>query len=222
MITACRPATIRRSEFWSRTAWLYWSQGSATNSGVTGHDNGGGGTSRHRVQRITLSQNVWDSGRRPHDQRLLQPWRARPSASCRHSKARRARACAPARSCGRRFSNPQNTIEPVAWGFRNPYGIRFSPATIPLKGELMISENGEDERGARPTKQCARRLAIRAPERGRYTRVSRLGPTASASWIRRNRVNSQRQRAGMTTQRRQQANLCFPCSPSSRSSRWRL
>jgi hypothetical protein len=59
-----------------------------------------------------------------------------------------------------RISNPQNTIEPVAWGFRNPYGIRFSPADHPLQGELMISENGEDERGARPTNNAPDRLAI--------------------------------------------------------------
>jgi len=26
-----------------KDGYIYWSQGSATNSGVTGHDNGGGG-----------------------------------------------------------------------------------------------------------------------------------------------------------------------------------
>ena len=43
--------------------WVYWSQGSATNAGVTGHDNGGGGN-QHEIacQQITLSQNVWNSG----------------------------------------------------------------------------------------------------------------------------------------------------------------
>src|SRR6266850_3700057 len=46
-----------------KDGWLYWSQGSATNSGVTGHDNGGGGN-QHDIacQDITLSQNVFDSG----------------------------------------------------------------------------------------------------------------------------------------------------------------
>jgi hypothetical protein len=54
----------------------------------------------------------------------------------------------------------QNNIEPVAWGFRNPYGIRFSPADHPLKGELMYSENGEDERGARPTNNAPDRIGV--------------------------------------------------------------
>src|SRR5882672_3623116 len=46
-----------------KDGWLYWSQGSATNAGVTGHDNGGGGN-QHEIacQQITLSQNVWESG----------------------------------------------------------------------------------------------------------------------------------------------------------------
>lgn len=59
-----------------------------------------------------------------------------------------------------RISSPQNTVEPVAWGFRNPYGLRFSPNDHPLKGELLISENGEDERGARPVNNAPDRLAI--------------------------------------------------------------
>jgi hypothetical protein len=59
-----------------------------------------------------------------------------------------------------KISNPLNTIEPVAWGFRNPFGLRFSPADHPLKGELLISENGEDERGARPVNNAPDRVAI--------------------------------------------------------------
>jgi hypothetical protein len=59
-----------------------------------------------------------------------------------------------------RISNPMNTIEPVAWGFRNPYGIRFSSNDHPLKGQLLISENGEDERGARPVNNAPDRIAV--------------------------------------------------------------
>jgi len=35
--------------------------------------------------------------------------------------------------------------ELVAWGFRNPYGLAFSP-----DGRLYVTENGYDERGSRP------------------------------------------------------------------------
>src|SRR5256885_1649828 len=58
------------------------------------------------------------------------------------------------------IANPMNTIEPFAWGFRNPYGIRFSSADHPLKGQMLISENGEDERGARPVNNAPDRLAV--------------------------------------------------------------
>jgi hypothetical protein len=43
--------------------WIYWSQGSTTNSGVVGLDNGGGqNQSDIPCQDITLSQNVFSSG----------------------------------------------------------------------------------------------------------------------------------------------------------------
>jgi hypothetical protein len=46
-----------------KDGWIYWSQGSTTNSGVVGCDNGGGqNQSDIPCQTITLSQNVFDSG----------------------------------------------------------------------------------------------------------------------------------------------------------------
>src|SRR5436189_2209503 len=50
-------------ELQARDGWLYWSQGSATNSGVTGHDNGAGGN-QHDIacQDITLGGNLFPSG----------------------------------------------------------------------------------------------------------------------------------------------------------------
>src|SRR6267378_2732425 len=46
-----------------KDGWIYWSQGSTTNSGVVGRDNGGG-ANQHDIpcQDITLSQNTFDSG----------------------------------------------------------------------------------------------------------------------------------------------------------------
>ena len=46
-----------------KDGWIYWSQGSATNAGVTGHDNGAGGN-QHDIpcQDITLSNELFDSG----------------------------------------------------------------------------------------------------------------------------------------------------------------
>ena len=49
-----------------RDGWIYWSQGSTTNSGVVGRDNGGG-TNQQDIpcQDIALSNNVFDSGGSP-------------------------------------------------------------------------------------------------------------------------------------------------------------
>jgi glucose/arabinose dehydrogenase len=145
-----------------KDGWLYWSQGSATNSGVTGHDNGGGGN-QHEIacQQITLSQNTW---RAVSDGHVTSGYSnhgvARPGAVIRPFEDATSRGMCTGAILRAKISNPQNTIEPVAWGFRNPYGIRFSPADHPLKGELMYSENGEDERGARPTNNAPDRLGI--------------------------------------------------------------
>ena len=150
-----------------KDGWLYWSQGSATNSGVTGHDNGAGGN-QHDIacENVKLSDNTWfsiDLGNPPHTHET--------SGYSNHGTVRKGAAVPAFEDATSRgmctgailraqIRNPQHSIEPVAWGFRNPYGIRFSPASHPLKGELMISENGEDERGARPTHNAPDRLAI--------------------------------------------------------------
>jgi hypothetical protein len=57
-------------------------------------------------------------------------------------------------------TNPKSTIEPFSWGYRNPYGIRFAPDKHALKGGLFVTENGEDERGARPTNNSPDRLHL--------------------------------------------------------------
>jgi glucose/arabinose dehydrogenase len=143
-----------------KDGWLYWSQGSATNAGVTGHDNGGGGN-QHDIacQQITLSDTVFDSGDHKtsgySNHGVQRPGATVPAfeGATRHGMCTGAVLRA-------RISNPMNTIEPFAWGFRNPYGIRFSPEDHPLRGQLLISENGEDERGARPTNNAPDRLAV--------------------------------------------------------------
>lgn len=164
----------------SKDGWLYWSQGSATNSGVTGHDNGGGGN-QHEIacQQITLSQNTWIAASDGHET----------SGYSNHGVARKGAvvpafegATLPGMCTGAILrvrikdlplgsDKTQQFIQPVAWGFRNPYGIRFSPNDHPLKGELMYSENGEDERGARPTNNAPDRLG-----------VARQNPDGSPEW----------------------------------------
>ena len=144
----------------AKDGWLYWSQGSATNAGVTGHDNGGGGN-QHDIacQPVKLGANVFDSGDHQtsgySNHGVQRPGATVPAFEDATSKGMCTGAILRAK-----ISNPQNTIEPVAWGFRNPFGIRFAPNNHPLKGQLLISENGEDERGARPVNNAPDRLAV--------------------------------------------------------------
>jgi len=51
----------------------------------------------------------------------------------------------PCSGCVLRISPEGGTPELVAWGFRNPFGLAFSP-----DGRLYLTENQYDERGSRP------------------------------------------------------------------------
>jgi hypothetical protein len=59
-----------------------------------------------------------------------------------------------------RITSGHPKVEPVSWGYRNPFGLRFAPDDHALKGGLFVTENGEDERGARPTNGAPDRLAV--------------------------------------------------------------
>jgi glucose/arabinose dehydrogenase len=152
-----------------RNGFIYWSQGSATNSGVAGHDNGaavGGGVdtnTQHEVpcEDVTLSGNNFDSG----DGHLS-------GGFVNHGQSVTAGqvvkafdgATQPGMCTGAilraSLSNPQSSVEPVSWGYRNPFGIRFAPEDHPLQGALLITENGEDERGARPVNNAPDRIHV--------------------------------------------------------------
>ena len=146
-----------------KDGWIYWSQGSTTNSGVVGLDNGGGANQQDiPCQDIVLSQNTFPSpggvrtsGYSPHGMQ-------RPGATVKAFES----ATSPGMCDGAilraklNSKTPQNTIEPFSWGYRNPYGIRFAPHDHILKGGLFVSENGEDERGARPTNNSPDRLQL--------------------------------------------------------------
>lgn len=142
--------------------FVIWSQGSATNAGVTGHDNGGGGN-QHDIacQDIKLSQNVWDSGDGHMTSGYSNHNVTRPGATVpAFESATAAGMCTGAILRAKIHAPvPADTIEPIAWGFRNPFGIRVAPDDHPLQGCVFVTENGEDERGARPTNNAPDRLA---------------------------------------------------------------
>ncbi|TMC03536.1 MAG: hypothetical protein E6J41_27160 [Chloroflexi bacterium] len=147
----------------AHNGFLYWSQGSATNAGVTGHDNGAGGN-QHDIacQPVTLSGNLFASG----DGHLTSGYSnhgvARPGATVpAFENATQPGMCTGAVLRARiDAAHPEKTIQPFSWGYRNPFGIAFPPADHALQGNLFVTENGEDERGARPTNNSPDRLQV--------------------------------------------------------------
>jgi hypothetical protein len=156
--------------------WIYWSQGSTTNSGVVGLDNGMGQNQQDiPCQDIMLSDNVFESltSMGPVFTSGYSPFGVqRPGATVKaFESASHPGVCDGAVLRARlNTAHPENTIEPFSWGYRNGYAIRFPPPDHPLVGGLLVGEDGADERGARPTNnapdplQLARQHADGSPD----------------------------------------------------------
>jgi glucose/arabinose dehydrogenase len=145
-----------------KDGFIFWSQGSATNSAVVGHDNANG-THQHDIpcQDIRLSSNTFDSGDGHLTSGFSNHGTTRTSVSAFDGAANGMHACTGAiLRANVNASDPASTVEPFSWGYRNPFGIRFAPKDHPLKGRLFVTENGEDERGARPTNNAPDRLQV--------------------------------------------------------------
>src|SRR6516225_7480276 len=133
--------------------WIYWSQGSTTNSGVVGLDNGGG-TNQSDIpcQDITLSDNVFisslspfvaTSGYSPFGKQ--QPGAKIPAFLNSFTGQVRQGVCDGA-ILRAKLADP-STVQAFSWGYRNPYAIRFPPSDHPLAGGILAGEDGADERG---------------------------------------------------------------------------
>ncbi|MFN8484158.1 MAG: plastocyanin/azurin family copper-binding protein [Anaerolineae bacterium] len=71
-------------------------------------------------------------------------------------------------------ANPDGSnLDVAAWGFRNPYGIAFVPATSALAGMLLVDDNGPDGFGVRP---------IYAPDSLHVVQNPSVSTAASAPW----------------------------------------
>ncbi len=141
-------------QFAFKGGWIYWSQGSTTNSGVVGRDNGNGANQQDiPCENITLSQNVFDSGGGVKTSGYSPFNTQRPGATvAAFESALHHGVCDGAILRAKlNAANPENTIEPFSWGYRNGYAIRFAPDDHPLAGGLLVGEDGPDERGARPS-----------------------------------------------------------------------
>jgi len=134
--------------------WIYWSQGSTTNSGVVGRDNGQGQDQQDiPCQDIVLSQNVFDSGGGVMTSGYSPFGMARPGATVKAFESALHHGVCDGAILRARLNSTQAdaTIEPFSWGYRNGYAIRFAPNDHPLAGGLLVGEDGPDERGSRPS-----------------------------------------------------------------------
>jgi len=142
---------------------IYWSQGSTTNSGVVGRDNGGGQNQQDiPCQDIVLSQNVFDSGGGVKTSGYSPFGVQRPGATVKaFESASHPGVCdgsilrAPLN-----VAHPEDQIEPFSWGYRNGYAIRFAPLNHSLQGAMLVGEDGADERGSRPSNNAPDSLQL--------------------------------------------------------------
>jgi glucose/arabinose dehydrogenase len=132
--------------------FIYWSQGSTTNSGVVGRDNNGGLNQWDiPCQDITLSGNVFDSGGGVMTSGYA-PFGTQRTTVKAFQDAKHHGVCDGAILRARLDAgHPEDTIEPFSWGYRNGYAIRFAPNNHALIGGMLVGEDGADERGARPS-----------------------------------------------------------------------
>jgi hypothetical protein len=146
--------------------WIYWSQGSTTNSAVVGLDNNGGKNQPDiPCQDITLSQNVFPSSISPFVATSgympfgVQAKGAKVPAFTNTQTGQVREGVCTGATLRASLKNP-NIIEAVGWGHRNGYAIRFAPDDHPLHGQLLVGEDGADERGARPSNGAPEVLSV--------------------------------------------------------------
>jgi glucose/arabinose dehydrogenase len=132
---------------------LYFGQGTATNSAVVGEDNAQfGWLARQPKFHDTPCQDVTVTGQNFTSGNPLTPDandRATTGAfSAFGTETRQGQVIPGAVPCNgavMKVALQGGKPELVAWGFRNPFGLAFSP-----KGELYITDNSYDDRGSRP------------------------------------------------------------------------
>jgi glucose/arabinose dehydrogenase len=132
--------------------WLYFSQGTATNSAVVGPDNATFGWLRrfpafHDIacQDIALTgENYETANPLATDGAKVRTGAFVPFGTPTAS-GQTIRGQLPCSGALMRVRPEGGPIELVAWGFRNPFGLAFAP-----DGRLYITDNSFDERGSRP------------------------------------------------------------------------
>ncbi|HZS12102.1 MAG TPA: PQQ-dependent sugar dehydrogenase [Nitrospirales bacterium] len=120
--------------------WVYFGQGTATNSGVVGEDNKKfGWVARFPDFHDTPCRDLTLTGQNFNGTGAYSPL----GTISQPGQVIAGRV--PCNGAVFRVRPDGGSAELVAWGFRNPYGLAFSP-----DGRLFLTENGYDDRGSRP------------------------------------------------------------------------
>ncbi len=133
--------------------WIYFGQGTRTNSGVVGEDNFQFGWLKRfpniadvPCQDVTLAGENFTSTNplteNAHDQAVTGAFLPFGTPS---KPGQVIRGQVPCSGSIMRVKAEGGKPELVAWGFRNPFGLAFSP-----DGKLFVTDNGFDVRGSRP------------------------------------------------------------------------
>ena len=132
--------------------YVYFGQGTATNSGVVGEDNAKmGWLKRDPSGHDIPCRDTALAGVNFESKHVLAPEKGtvKTGAFVPFGRETRAGEVIPGRvPCSGailRVARTGGKAELVAWGLRNPFGLTFAP-----DGALYVSENGYDERGSRP------------------------------------------------------------------------
>jgi glucose/arabinose dehydrogenase len=131
--------------------WIYFGQGTATNSGVVGEDNlEFGWLKRHPEFHDIPGEDIMLSGENFVAKKVVtgqgdattgafSPF-GTPTTAGQVIKGR-----VPCTGGIMKVPADGGAAQLVAWGFRNPFGLAFAP-----NGRLYVTENGFDDRGSRP------------------------------------------------------------------------
>lgn len=133
--------------------YLYFGQGTATNSAVVGTDNYKfGWLKRYPTFHDTPCQDIVLTGRNFVSDNMLNPGNGAQATTGPYSPfgvpvkpGQVIPGQIPCNGAIMRVSLSGGKPELVAWGLRNPYGLAFSP-----NGKLFVTDNAYDVRGSRP------------------------------------------------------------------------
>lgn len=137
----------------SRDGWIYFGQGTASNSGVIGTDNAKFGWLKRRpdfhdipARDITLTGQNFKTYNPLKKGSNEEVWTgAFVPFGTKTTPGQVIKGQLKATGCIFRVRPDGSDLQQVAWGFRNPFALAFAP-----DGKLYATDNSYDDRGSRP------------------------------------------------------------------------